>query len=141
MPINESHVGTVYPPTEPYVVSAAKIHEFAAALGDANPAYAGPSPIAPPTFAVVLSAAAWDGLFADPDLGLELRRTVHGDQRFVWDRPLRAGDEVTGTLSITKFRARGATEMITVAVELSTTAGDRVCTATSTLIHNREEAA
>jgi acyl dehydratase len=141
MPINESHVGKVYPPTLPYVISAAKVHEFAAALGDDNPAYQGLSPIAPPTFAVVLAAAAWEDLFGDPELGLALKRTVHGDQKFVWDRPLRAGDEVTGTLSIAKFRARGATEMITISVDLATTDGERVCTATSTLVHNREVAA
>ncbi|WP_028709140.1 FAS1-like dehydratase domain-containing protein [Propionicicella superfundia] len=141
MPISESHVGRVYPATEPYVVSAAKVHEFAAALQDDSPAYTGSDPIAPPTFAMVIGAAAWGALFSDPELGLELRRTVHGEQRFDWDRPLRTGDAVTGTLSITKFRARGATEMITIAVEVATTEGERICTATSTLIHNREVAA
>lgn len=141
MAISESHVGRVYPPTEPYVVSAAKVHEFAAALHDDNPAYAGPTPIAPPTFAVVISASAWQALFDDPELELELRRTVHGDQRFDWERPLRVGDAITGTLSITKLRMRGATEMITIAVELITVEGERVATATSTLIHNREVAA
>ena len=89
----------------------------------------------------MISAAAWESLFSDAELGLELRRTVHGDQRFEWDRPLRAGDAITGTLSITKLRVRGATEMITIAVELATVEGERVCTATSTLIHNREVAA
>lgn len=142
MPISEDHVGRSYPATAPYQVSRAKIAEFAAALGDAaNPAYAGAEPIAPPTFAVVLSSAAWDAMFADPELGLSLSRTVHVDQRFTWTRPLRAGDEVTATLTIEKVRARGATAIITIAVELATTSGDAVCTATSTLMHTNEAAA
>ncbi len=70
MPISEEHVGRSYPATAPYQVSRAKIAEFAAALGDAdNPAYAGNAAVAPPTFAVVLASAAWDAMFADPELG------------------------------------------------------------------------
>lgn len=142
MPISEEHVGRSYPATAPYQVSRAKIAEFAAALGDgANPAYAGEDPIAPPTFAVVLSSAAWDAMFADPELGLSLSRTVHVDQRFTWQRPLRSGDEVSATLTIEKVRARGATAIIGIAVQLATTAGEALCTASSTLMHTTEDAA
>ena len=142
MPISEAHVGTTYPATPPYQVSRAKIAEFAAALGDAeNPAYRGSDPIAPPTFAVVLSSAAWSSMFDDPELGLSLSRTVHVDQRFVWTRPLRSGDEVTATLTIEKVRTRGATAIITIAVALRTISGEDVCTAVSTLMHTAAEVA
>lgn len=135
MPISDVHVGRTYPPTEPYEVGRAKISEFAAALGDDNPAYRGPDAVAPPTFAAVLAADAWGALFADPDLDLELRRTIHTDQRFAWARPLRAGDEVTATLTIEKVRTRGSSAWITLSVLLATTAGEPVCTATSNLLH------
>ncbi|MBN9104223.1 MAG: MaoC family dehydratase N-terminal domain-containing protein [Propionibacteriaceae bacterium] len=142
MPISDAHVGRSYPATAPYEVSRAKIAEFAAALGDAdNPAYAGDDPIAPPTFAAVLAAAAWDGLFDDPELGLSLSRMVHADQRFAWRRPLRAGDLVSATLTIEKVRVRGAAAFVTVAVVLSTTDGEELCTASSTLVHTNEVAA
>ena len=59
MPISADHAPRVYPSTAPYEVSRAKIAEFAAALADANPAYCGPDAVAPPTFAAVLTAAAW----------------------------------------------------------------------------------
>jgi hypothetical protein len=39
MPISEAHAGRSYPPTPLYQVTALKIAEFAAALGDANTAY------------------------------------------------------------------------------------------------------
>ncbi len=136
MPISEAHIGRSYPATEPYQVSRAKIAEFAAALGDGgNPAYHGAGPIAPPTFAVLLSSAAWGALFDDPELDLALSRTVHGDQRFTWNRPLRAGDEVTAQLTIEQVRLRGPAAIVTIAVRLVTTDGEDVCTATSTLMH------
>lgn len=141
MPISEAHVGRTYPPTSPYEVSRAKILEFAAALGDPdNPAYTGEDPIAPPTFAFILSSAAWAEMFDDPELGIALSRTVHGDQRFTWTRPLRSGDEVTATLRIDQVRLRGAMAIVTIVVQLETTAGEPVCTATSTLVHTAEAA-
>lgn len=139
--ISDSHAGRSYPPTEPYEVTAAKIAEFAAALGDHNPAYRGDDPIAPPTFAAVIAGQAWQALWADEELGLELRRIVHGDQRISHNRPLRAGDRVTATLTIDKVRTRGTVDMINSRVTLTTPAGEEVCTASSTFLHNREEQA
>ncbi|MCW3158123.1 MaoC family dehydratase N-terminal domain-containing protein [Micropruina sonneratiae] len=138
--ISESHIGRSYPPTPPYVVSAAKVAEFAAALGERdNPHYAGADAVAPPTFAVVLSSAAWRAMFDDPELELSLSRTVHTDQRFAWRRPLRVGDAVTASLTIEKFRARGSSAFITVVVGLDAD-GERVCDATSTLLHTWPDA-
>lgn len=142
MPISEAHVGRSYPATAPYEVSRAKIAEFAAALGDAeNPAYVGDDPIAPPTFAAVLAAAAWDGLFGDSELELSLSRTVHADQRFAWRRPMHAGDQVSATLTIEKVLVRGAAAFVTIAVVLSSGEGEELCTASSTLVHTTEVAA
>ncbi|MBK8461670.1 MAG: MaoC family dehydratase N-terminal domain-containing protein [Nigerium sp.] len=135
MPISDAQVGRAYPATAPYLVSREKIAEFADAVGDANPAYRGSAPIAPPTFAAVLAARAWDGLFADPELDMKLAQTIHADQSFRWTRPLRAGDEVTATLRIDKLRARGASAFVTVAVTLATTDSEAICEAVSTLLH------
>jgi acyl dehydratase len=136
MPIAAAHVGRSYPPTEEYEVSAAKIDEFAAALGDANPAYAGPAPIAPPTFVMVIAAAAWESLFGDDELELALHRVVHADQRFDYVRPLRTGDRVRATLSIDKVRVRGEADIIGVSVQVDTVDGELVCTASSTFYHS-----
>jgi acyl dehydratase len=139
--ISDSHAGRSYPPTEPYEVTRAKIAEFAAALGDDNPAYRGENPIAPPTFAAVIAGEAWQALWEDDELGLALHRIVHGDQRITHHRPLRAGDTVTATLTIDKVRVRGAVDMINSSVTLTTPPGEVVCTAASTFLHNREEQA
>jgi acyl dehydratase len=139
--ISEAHAGRRYPPTAPYAVSAAKITEFARALGDDNPAYAGEAAIAPPTFAAVISAQAWQQMFDDPELELALASIVHGDQRFVYRDPLRAGDVVSATLTIDKVRVRAGSEMISSSVVISGADGVERVTATATFVHSRAAAA
>jgi acyl dehydratase len=138
MPITADHAGRRYPPTAPYEVSAAKIAEFARALGDDNPAYTGDRPIAPPTFVAVISSAAWESMFDDPELGLALRRIVHGDQRFTYRRPLRAGDTVHAVTMIDRVRNRDTSDIISASVEVETLTGELVCTAEATFFHAHE---
>ena len=138
MAITEAHAGRRYPPIDPYQVTAAKIAEFATALGDGNPRYRGESPIAPPTFAVVISAPAWSQLFSDPELGLSRERIVHGDQRFTILRPVRAGDMVIATATIEKVRVRAGSELVSATVELSSRDGEQICSSQATFYHARE---
>jgi len=139
----EEMIGRTFPPTPPYEVSRAKITEFAQALGDDNPAYYGDHPVAPPTFAAVLAAQAWAQMFADPELELELKRIVHTDQQFEWNRAIKAGDVIQGsvTLEDLKFRTVHGQEQehITIAVHLSTVEGEKVGISRSTLIHHRDK--
>jgi acyl dehydratase len=139
MAISEAHVGRSYPPTAPYEVTAVKIAEFAAAIGDPNSAYAGEVPLAPPTFVAVIAANAWEAMFADPELDLALRRIVHGDQGYRYRRQLRAGDTVTGTLRIDKVRIRGESEIISATLDVHDADAELVCTAVTTFVHSREQ--
>lgn len=137
MAITQAHAGRRYPATDSYEVSAAKIAEFADALGDANPAYRGAAAIAPPTFVAVVASAAWERMWDDAELDLALRRVVHGDQRFRFTRPLRVGDVITATLTIDKVRVRGRSEIISTSVLVATAAGEEICTAGATFFHSR----
>jgi acyl dehydratase len=141
MAIAQDHVGRSYPPTDPYEVTAVKVAEFAAALGDANPRYVGETAVAPPTFLAVLSATAWDSMFDDPELELALRRTVHGDQRFDLHRLLRVGDRVTSTLTIDKLRSRDTVDIISVSIAFRTLDDELVGSGTATFFHTREAVA
>ena len=140
MAITEAHAGRRYPPTDPYHVSAAKIAEFATALGDDNPRYRGDSPIAPPTFAAVISSQAWQQLFTDPELELSVERIVHGDQRFTFVRPLRPGDIVIATARIDRVRLRAGSELISATVDITGRDTELICTAQATFSHAREAA-
>ncbi len=143
--MSEAHAGRRYPPTPEYEVTAAKIAEFAVALGepaaDTDAESAGLVAVAPPTFAAVIAATAWQVMFDDPELGLALRRIVHGDQRFSFTRPLRAGDRVRASLVIDKVRSRGPADIVTATVEVDAADGETVCTATATFFHSHEAAA
>jgi acyl dehydratase len=138
--ITEAHSGRRYPPTEPYAISAAKIAEFARALGDDNPHYRGADAVAPPTFAAVVAAPAWQRMFDDPELGLALRQIVHGDQRFDYTAPLRAGDVVEATLTIDKVRPRAGSEIVSCSVVVADIKGSPRCTTTATFVHSRTAA-
>src|SRR5471030_1347000 len=150
MPLDPSFVGRSYPPTPPYHVGREKIREFAAAIGDGNPAYTDveaakalghPDLVAPPTFAIVLSMGAADQVVMDPALGLDYTRVVHGDQRFSYTRPIFAGDELSVVVTVEKIRTVAGNDMITTRGDISTTTGELVCSAFSMLVAPAPEAA
>ena len=143
MALDQSFVGRTYPPTPPYEVGREKIREFADAIGDANPVYRDPEAaralghpdvIAPPTFGIVLSMTAGRQVIADPELGLDYSRVVHGEQRFVITRPIRAGDRLTVTVTVENIRAAAGNDMITTRGDVATVDGEPVFTAYSTLV-------
>jgi acyl dehydratase len=130
-------IGRTWPATQPYTVSREKIAEFARALADPNPAYQGDQAIAPPTLAAVIANQAWQALFDDPGLDVQLKRVIHADQQFEWTRPIRAGDTLVAAVAVEDLKVRGTTEFITLAVRLSTVEGEAVAVSRSSLIHNR----
>ena len=143
MAINPAYAGRTFEPSEPYEVSRVKIAEFATAIGDASPlcrdraaaqAAGYPDVVAPPTFAIVITAVNSARLIADPDLGVNYAMVVHGEQSFAYDRPLRAGDVVVAQTTIESIRqVRSLTTMATI-TEISTVDGEHVSTAHSTLV-------
>ena len=143
MALDESFVGRKYPPTPVYEVGREKIREFADAIGDPNPVYRDPAAaralghpdvIAPPTFPIVLSMRAGAQVVLDPDLGLDYSRVVHGEQRFVYTRPVRAGDRLTVTVSVESIRSAAGNDLLTTRGDIATVDGEPVLTAYSTLV-------
>jgi acyl dehydratase len=119
MALNRDFIGRAFPSPEPYEITRVKIKEFADAIGDLNPIYrdqdaakaAGhPDVLAPPTFPIVL-ALGGDSL-DDPELGLNWAMVVHGEQRFEYRRPLRAGDVVVTESTIAGMRSIGRNERL-----------------------------
>lgn len=143
MSLDQSFVGRSYPPTAPYEVGREKIREFAEAINDPNPVYRDREAarslgyddvIAPPTFAIVLTMSAGEQVVMDPALGLDYSRVVHGDQRFVHARPIQAGDELQTGVTVENIRAAAGNDIISIRADVVTTAGERVCSAYSTLV-------
>jgi acyl dehydratase len=141
--LNQDYVGRVFGPTEPYEVSRVKIAEFATAVGEPSELCrdqeaarkAGyPDVIAPPTFAIIISMDSAARAEADPGLGLDYSMVVHGEQSFNYTRPLHAGDVVVAKTTIESIRPVGSMTMLTTATDISTTDGEHVCTAKSTIV-------
>ena len=143
MALNEEFVGRVFGPGEPYEVSRVKIAEFADAIGEASELCrdkaaaqrAGyPDVIAPPTMAIVIAMASTASMHSEPGLGLDYSMVVHGEESFSHSRPLHAGDVVVATTTVESIRAVGAMSMLVTSTDISTTDGEHVCTAKSTLV-------
>ena len=143
MAVNERFTGRTYPPTAPYAVGREKIREFAEAVGADDLVHTDLAHarargyrdvIAPPTFAALIAQQCDRQLIADPEAGIDFSRVVHGEQRFVHHRPLTAGDEIVGVLTVDSVKAVGGHAMVTTRSELSTTEGELVCTARSTIV-------
>ncbi len=143
MPLDLSYAGHAYPPAPPYLVGRAKIREFALAIGATEPAYLDPEAarklghpdvVAPPTFPIVLTGPGTQAMIDDPDLGLDFSRVVHGDQRFVYTRPVHAGDLITCTTTIEQISSRAGTDFLTSRTDMVDEAGEPVVTAWSMLV-------
>ena len=93
--VDSSLAGRTFPPTAPHDVTADHVRAFATATGtpwaDGDPA--------PATYPIVVAFAAMQDLMHDPEVGIELRNVIHGEQRFAYRRPVATGDVLA--LSVT----------------------------------------
>jgi acyl dehydratase len=148
MPLDQSFVGRSWPPTEPYLVGREKVREFARAIGAENPEYLDPEAaraigyadvVAPPTFPFVITMAASRQIVTDPALGLDYSRVVHGDQRFVYTRPVVAGDSLVCVNTVDEILSRGGHDFLTTRTDVTTEAGEPVVSVWSKLVQRGEE--
>ena len=134
--------------SEPVVheVEKGQIRSFADALGDPNPIYqdeaaaraAGyPALVAPPTFAVALSAN--DRFRHSLDLGT--RSVLHGEQQVELGRPIVAGDRITVVSRVADVQERagasGPSDVLVVEDEGRDEKGELVFRTRATLILRR----
>ena len=146
MAINADLVGKSYTP-QTYEVGREKVREFAAAIGDQNPAYHEVAAaqalghrdvVAPPTFAVVVTRGPQIEVIEDPELGLDFSRVVHGDQRFEFSRPIVAGDLLTATASVAAAHTRAGNDFLTIRTDVSDESGRPVVAVLATLVARAE---
>jgi acyl dehydratase len=122
----DKHVGVVSEPRT-VEVETGFLKFFAKATGETDPVYfdedaaqaAGhPAIPMPPTylFSLALSAPAKRGDVFDAEngIGVDLRKVLHGEQSFIYHRPIHAGDRLTLTTTTSDIYAKrgGALEFI-----------------------------
>lgn len=139
-----SLAGRRYSAPATYVVGREAVRQFAEAVGVDHPLHhdevvareAGFSDVvAPATFAVVVAQPATDAMMADPTVGLEYSRIVHGEQVFVHHAPIVAGDELTARMTVAGVRPVAGASMLTLVTEVATVAGEPRSTVTALLVH------
>jgi N-terminal half of MaoC dehydratase len=142
VPLDPSFVGRAYPLAEPYLVSREKLRDFAEAAGMSDPAFhdaaaaralGHPDLVAPPTFPVVVTGNG-EFLQDDPELGLDFSRVVHGDQRFVYTRPIYAGERVVCMRRIEEIMSRGGHDFLTIRADITDEAGGHLVTTWTRLV-------
>lgn len=137
MPVDPRHVGRRYGPFT-YPVGLESIRGFAAAVSGGIPgrllwgpppappphpwhwdeAAAAASPygtvIAPPTYAATFAMQAFAAAVADPEVGVDVARVVHGEQELELLAPVRPGDVMETWGEITAIQRKGALDLVTV---------------------------
>lgn len=92
---------------------------------------------APATFPIVLAFDAMNA-FLEAE-SVELHRIVHGEQRFVYERPVVPGDVLTAVLTVATLRQIGGNDIVGTTSEFTDASGALVCTGSATLVHRGGE--
>lgn len=134
--VNPDIQGKRYPRTRPYIVGLEKLREFSAAtFGNTADGF-----VVPPTFPIAIQEHSLSLVIADPEAGLDFSRVVHGEQRFIYERQLVPGDELTSELEVASVKSLGGNHMVTFNTEIFDKQDKLVCTAVSTLVVRGEDA-
>jgi hypothetical protein len=133
MPVDQSLVGRSFPPTPAFAVTEEGVREFVAATGGE---YAGGP--APATYPIVMAFDAMNAFLEAEQV--ELRRIVHGEQRFAYERPVAPGDVLSATLTVSSLRRIGGADIIGTTSEITDADGALVCTTSATLVHTGGDA-
>jgi len=124
--MNRALEGKVYPAIG-FTVRFDRVEHFSAVVGDDGS-------FVPPIFVTVAEVAATAQVLADPDLGLDFARVVHGEQEYEWRRPIAVGDELAVAPRIASIRSKGGHEFLTIETEMKDASGEQVVLARNVLI-------
>lgn len=146
--VNPAIEGKRYPRTPSYLVGREKIREFSKATflpSSFEKVETGISNghqdlVVPPTFPVVIQEQSLKLVLADPEAKLDFSRVVHGDQRFIFERPIVAGDELSSELVVASVKTLAGNHLVTFNTEIFDYSNKLVCTAISTLVVRGENA-
>lgn len=143
MDLDQSLIGLTGPQ---YVFEVEKRHirQFAEAIGDSNPLYVDEEYakstiyggiIAPPSFPVAIGADSGQGV----ELPLDYSRMLHGEQEFIYHRPIRAGDRLSCQMKVTdvyeKEGKNGPMQFLVMDTEMMDEEGELVVISRTNIIY------
>jgi hypothetical protein len=127
--MNAEVAGKVYPDAL-FTVDPVRVAAFRAVFDE-------PSGV-PPTFVTAAEFTVIPEVVADPELGLDLSRVLHGNQDYEFLRPLEEGETLVIRSRIESIREMGGNGFLVLVTDLVEPGGKAVCTARSTLIERAE---
>jgi acyl dehydratase len=135
--------GMVWEYPDTFVVGREQIRQYAKAVKAQDPATHDEAAaaelghdelVAPPTFMAIFAVMIQNHFFQHVDIGLETLQIVQVDQKFLFHRPITAGDELTGTMHILTVDERFGADIVTTRNVLADPSGAVVMESYTTLM-------
>jgi acyl dehydratase len=143
MPINTDIRGMVWEYPDSYVVGREKVREFAkavkaddaACLDETAAAELGyDGLVAPPTFVTILGKLVQADFMRKVDTGYETLQIVQVDQRFVFHKPILAGDVLHAQMDVHSVVERFGADIVVTRNTVTNDAGEVVLEAYTTMM-------
>jgi meromycolic acid (3R)-3-hydroxyacyl-[acyl-carrier protein] dehydratase HadC len=131
-----------------WVVERERIRSYAGAIAATDPAsfdekaaaeLGHSSIVAPLTFTSIFALLQQDEFFRNVDVGLEFMQIVQVEQRFVYHKPVRAGDRLRGRVDIESVDERFGADIVTIRNTYTDDNGDLVVEAYTTMMGQQGE--
>jgi acyl dehydratase len=122
--MNPAAEGTVYPDVS-FTVDPARVAAFRRVFDLESGV--------PPTFVTAAEFSVLPEILADPNLGIDVTRIVHGSQEYRFERPLLEGETLIVRAKVASIKQKGGTGFLTIETELRDDDG-LVCLARSQMI-------
>jgi acyl dehydratase len=133
----------VYKYPDTFVVGREQIRQYAKSVKATDPAshdeaaaadLGHPGLVAGPTFMSIFAVMIQRHFFQNVDLGMETMQIVQVDQKFLFHRPIREGDELDGTMHVESVDERFGADIVTTRNVLTDPSGEVVMEAFTTLM-------
>jgi acyl dehydratase len=141
--INSDILGMVWKYEDSYVVGREKVREFARAVKAGDPASLDVAAaaelgyddlVAPPTFVTILGQLVQADFMRKVDTGYETLQMVQVDQRFVYHKPILAGDVLHARMEVESVVERFGADIVVTRNTLTNGHGELVMEAYTTVM-------
>lgn len=121
MAIKTDVLGMVYKHPDYFIIGREKIREYATSIKSFDPACFEESAaadlgyqalVAPPTFITTLALIMQRDFFRKVDTGFQTMQIVQVDQKFLYHKPMLAGDKVWGSMEVISVNERFGADIV-----------------------------
>jgi acyl dehydratase len=143
MPLKTDIRGMVHHYPDSFLVGREKVREFARAIKATDPASFDEAAaaelghqalVAPLTFASTLALLVQQDFFKKVDVGMQTMQIVQVDQKFLFHRPIIAGDELWASVEVESVVERFGADIVVTHNTCKTESGEVVMEAWTTLM-------